>query len=598
MAISFPSSIQTSIDVPEPKRFDARFVYNFFMPDEKLNDEGLPGAFNESADLYAGKRRPIDTRVPRFIEVSFDPVTIRKNETASNEFLDESLRPDDIRDLLIENFSNIQSEIDVAAANSTVVYLQDSDLIDRYDGLLRLIAQVNNVARGSAAQQAKALRSITAGGRFSGGMMLKVLGTTASRKKGLNSRFKTSRIVSAWRKRRHRARKNMAPDIPLLTHFNSKFVGNISNAASNNPFGPYSQNFAEFNTELMKVQKSVSSDTDAGVINADDLETTMVPFEIVALDDDELFSSSARVIGYVIDKQEIMADGSIENREPLILSSAHIGSAIDSRVKYGAVYTYSIRAIALVQMPAVDQDDNPVIIKSLISSRASRLDKVKCIERIPPPPPADIDFIWDYTQKKMMVMWNFPTNPQRDIKRFQVLRRSSVDDPFELLVEYDFDDSEIPTPRSETPRGDRVIPMEEPVNFFIDHEFTRDSSFIYALCCIDARDLSSNYSMQFNVSFDRYKNSIVKDLISPSGAPKPYPNFYLKGTLTEDVMKDSGHFRLSVFFDPEYLTVMDDNDNDFELLATDLNGGSYKLQVLNIDRQKNKVLTFNVKDLR
>ena len=95
-----------------------------------------------------------------------------------------------------------------------------------------------------------------------------------------------------------------------------------------------------------------------------------------------------------------------------------------------------------------------------------------------------------------------------------------------------------------------------------------------ALCCIDARDLSSNYSMQFNVSFDRYRNSIVKDLISPSGAPKPYPNFYLKGTLTEDVMKDSGHFRLSVFFDPEYLTVMDDNDDDFELLATNLNGGS------------------------
>ena len=63
----------------------------------------------------------------------------------------------------------------------------------------------------------------------------------------------------------------------------------------------------------------------------------MVPFEIVALDDDEMFSSSARVIGYVVDKQEIMADGTIENREPLILSSAHIGAAIDSRVKYGAV---------------------------------------------------------------------------------------------------------------------------------------------------------------------------------------------------------------------------------------------------------------------
>ena len=104
-------------------------------------------------------------------------------------------------------------------------------------------------------------------------------------------------------------------------------------------------------------------------------------------------------------------------------------------------------AIALVQMPAVDQDDNPVIIKSLISSRASRLDKVKCIERVPPPPPADIEFYMGLYPEENGAHVELPTNPQRDIKRFQIFRRSSVDDPFELLVEYDFDDSEIPTPR-------------------------------------------------------------------------------------------------------------------------------------------------------
>ena len=100
------------------------------------------------------------------------------------------------------------------------------------------------------------------------------------------------------------------------------------------------------------------------------------------------------------------------------------------------------------------------------------------------------------------------------------------------------------------------------------------------------------------VAFDKYKNRIVRDIVSQSGAPKPYPNFYMKGTLTEDCIKDSGHFRLSVFFDPEYLTVVDEKNDDFEFLATDLNGGKYKLQILNIDRQKNKVITFDIKDLR
>jgi hypothetical protein len=222
-----------------------------------------------------------------------------------------------------------------------------------------------------------------------------------------------------------------------------------------------------------------------------------------------------------------------------------------------------------------------------------------------------MDFIWDYKHKKMSMMWSFPVVRTRDIKRFQVFRRSSLYEPFQLLAEFDFDDSEIRDPRTETPRSDRVFKMDHPSTIYTDEEFTKSSKYIYALCSMDAHDFSSNYSQQFVVSFDENENRIVKKLISPSGAPKSYPNFYLiadsdTGTnnieITSDSIKDSGHTKGTIFFDPEYLSIRDKDGGDLGLLSVTDNSkqaeGRYKLQIINVDRQKSKVINIDLKDLR
>jgi hypothetical protein len=208
-------------------------------------------------------------------------------------------------------------------------------------------------------------------------------------------------------------------------------------------------------------------------------------------------------------------------------------------------------------------------------------------------------------------MWSFPVVPTRDIKRFQVFRRRTIHEPFTLIREYDFDDSVIKTPRSETPRRSRVIKMKRPKTTYIDSEFNKDSTYIYALCCIDAHDFTSNYSEQFVVSFDRYKNKIIKRHLSPSGAPKPYPNFYLiedvesdvgETNLTVDSFKASGHDKMTIFFDPEYLSIVREADvgeaHSTKLLSTKNEGGQYKMQIINIDRQVGKVLNIDIDDLR
>ena len=169
---------------------------------------------------------------------------------------------------------------------------------------------------------------------------------------------------------------------------------------------------------------------------------------------------------------------------------------------------------------------------------------------------------------------------------------------FELLIEYDFDDSVIPEPRKETPVGSSILTMEDPLTFYIDDDFKKDSDYIYALCCIDAHDMTSNYSMQQRITFNKMSNKLVTMLISPQGASKPYPNFYLKAGLTVDSIKDSGHYSAQLFFDPEYLSVTDRAGSDVGLFTTENQNGHYKMQLINVDRQKSKILTIKIDDLR
>ena len=69
--------------------------------------------------------------------------------------------------------------------------------------------------------------------------------------------------------------------------------------------------------------------------------------------------------------------------------------------------------------------------------------------------------------------------------------------------------------------------------------------------------------------------------------------------VTEDVMKDSMHKKMTVYFDPDYTMLYDKRTlAHIDHLATDIENGVYKFEVLNLDRQKSKTLTIQLKDQR
>lgn len=611
MPISYPSKVLTILDVPEVWRFRARFRYNFFVPDEKTNDSGdarLHGT--TTSDLKNSLRK----RIPRWVEFSFDPADVRTNASVDNEFVTELSKPQVVEKIIKDNLDKIQKEIDVASKGYSTLNLQDRSIGYKAHKLLRLSMRVRGRSLGydkghwskktgwkyTRANTAKLLNEMT-GDYVAGKWIVRAMGSLRYRS------------VYYYRTRSG-ARRSYRPrwlrifrSIKQYAQINDKFLHDVLMKSVADPTSPFMNELSHQLKEADNVQTQARKEGKPGTISDYEYAPNIIPISVDRVDPGE-FKSAVKIIGYIIDKWELQPNRSYKRLEPVIVAGSANGTAVDTHIKYGSYYTYSIRAIALCQFQAVDEETAQVYaISGLISSRSSRKSRVRCREYRPPQPPGDLDFIWDYDEKKLTVMWSFPVVPQRDIKRFQVFKRKTVYDPFELQVEYDFDDSEIPDPRSEMPRRSKVIEMADPMTTYCDEEFTKESFAIYSLCSIDAHDFSSNYSAQFLVWFDETKNRLVKKMISPSGAPKPYPNFYLMEgadpmngeiNLTSDCIKDSGHSSCRIFFDPEYLSIKGEDDNELDLWTTKDEGGSYKLQIINTDRQKSQIVDIEIEDLR
>jgi hypothetical protein len=121
--------------------------------------------------------------------------------------------------------------------------------------------------------------------------------------------------------------------------------------------------------------------------------------------------------------------------------------------------------------------------------------------------------------------------------------------------------------------------------FFKDVGFNKDSSYIYALIAIDARQISSGYSTQIKVSFDKDKNKIKKEFVCYSGAPKQYPNWTMKESFFVDAIKDSAHQGVDIYFDPETY-YLKKRENKFPLFCPVSKDSSakYIFQFINTDR--------------
>ena len=318
----------------------------------------------------------------------------------------------------------------------------------------------------------------------------------------------------------------------------------------------------------------------------------------ISFEEREFDPSFKKLVCYIVDRIEEKSNGERELVSPLAILEAGKLSYKDETVTYGKRYSYSVRAIYISEVPMMLYDRYDYVAgQVLISSSPSNMVSITAEEKTPPPPPEELRFRYDHSKNELSISWSMPFNRQEDITRIQVFRRNSLLEPFMLLKEYDFDQSEIKIERAEEPLPVNISKSTTVVRRHIDYDFRKSSDFIYAVASVDAHGFVSNYSAQHQVTFNKQINALSVKCVSDSGAPRPYPNIYvdLPGTLTLDSVTRSGIKKISITFDPEYLKVTNSDGSDLEFLKKN---ATYYMSIIDTTRAEQISIPISIIDLR
>lgn len=608
MAVSLPSHEVYAVDVPEVQGFTAKFSYNFFTRDESINETGgVPTSVltRQSADVDAAFVQFATTRAPRMVVFTW---SVPRLAAVGDQVTDLDIRNNSFKttnaqnsSLISDNVANIVTEDHFASNNFVATSFSDGKIDDKLYELVSgsFVSQKLGKPSDQNAGHAKAAMALSANtpGNVTPQFLTKAL-VNPSRTAGLT--FFTD-VGAPIQDSYFKGLK----DVIVHTQVNSKLFFDLTNRSIVDPNSQYSGDMQSTYKFAKKAKTSAQQQTSTAVSEND--YKTFVPYIDLTVRNTMFHAdgAGAQIVGFIIDKTEVLDDGTTKAHPPIIVESPHVGETADFSVRYNASYTYSIRTIALFNLPAVDDDTGDVaMIKVLISSKPSSRATIDTVDVSAPPPPADFNMFWNFETDKLVLTWAFPPNPQRDVKKFQVFKRADLDSPFELQKQYDFDDSAQPFADNEDPDPRLIEVITDPVAFWTDDAFDRtlvtnqELAPIYALACIDAHGLTSPFSAQFKVWFDPFMNVLKKKVISHQGAPKPYPNLYLEAAPFSDTIKVSGpnSKRMKLYFNPEYYHLYDDQGRFIKVLATQQDGGSYAINFMNLDNGESQVMTINIDD--
>ena len=187
MPESYPSRTITILDLPEVKRFSAKFSYNFFTADEKVNDKGnhiAPhyGNLDSGAASDDHIKTQLSKRFPRFARFDFTPVAIRgETSLGQNDFvalgrramISQGIRG--VSDLITANLEKIKSEIEVSTKAYTAINLQDGDISRKINNIMDLSVDIRAETEGSPMDRVKVLNDLTSS-KVVGGWLIRLMG--------------------------------------------------------------------------------------------------------------------------------------------------------------------------------------------------------------------------------------------------------------------------------------------------------------------------------------------------------------------------------------------------------------------------------------
>jgi len=622
---TFTSRPADKINLPEITTAKSTFVYNYFTRDERVR--------NSSRDLK--------DRIVSLDTSESDEILYRVKNKKSPRYVKLEIKPPRIRDSLISNVPlnelgiDLESSLDLIVSEGasssqifTGVEIIDTGREQNLYSMLKSAMFFTEIPTSKSSQKESA----------------ELLHNTLREKGGLEGNDKKL-IVEALSNIKSEGYTLAPSDVPpeiaevaddpigkqsFSVQFNNLLMSDLianSIVIPDNTFQDEIRGLEAFSRRIKK--EIIASIPPANTFReADyDLQVKAVKQKAIVGKPDRIARlkkqyPKIKFVGYLIEKYEVLPDESVEFLGRLFVQGHNTTHAIDYNVRYGGAYFYKVRTVCYVKTIAssenrIDASLNQNVIATMLMASEGVLTSVNCVEKVAPPPPTSMRATFDFETLLPRISWQFPLNKQRDIKRFQIFKRFSIEEPFVLLKEYDFDNSVIRGAVPEIASPENLVRLNGPVLSFIDTTHLEGEKPIYAIACVDAHGMSSNYGPQIMVERDRYTNIVKRKIISGPNAPKPYPNLLVNVDAFQDCIKCSGYDRVKVLLDPDYykLTrykksvglstaaasdfIVTANQQiveelDLQLLAIDPNKFRYKLQLINIDNQKDAVVNIKL----
>jgi hypothetical protein len=362
-----------------------------------------------------------------------------------------------------------------------------------------------------------------------------------------------------------------------INAIDSRVVKDVARSTAKNKFSSFGSNLSYIISDLDNVQADAVTDYEDGTLATDFFEYGVVPIHVVSADDPDLAEDivslgEASVVGYLIEKSQVSDTGESEHLQQFFIEQpvgATAGTPLgftDSDILTATTYAYALSTIAVARVPDLPEEGGELSVYSDIVIKSRVQTSVITTGIGFPPPPTDISFIFEEETDRLLIQWSLGDD-DINTKKFQILRRESLDVPFELIRQYDFDDAEVPLEPTEDVDFGLNVKLDDPLLYYIDEDFKRNERYIYALCSIGSEGGSSPLSGQYEVYYDNIIGELGVRLISVAGAPKPYPNFNLDTELTTNVGKVSNISKAEVFFTPEVYNV---TKNSFDEVTGDV----------------------------
>jgi hypothetical protein len=630
---TFLSRPLDKINIPEVKNFKALFQYNFFKKDERVRtaDTNLVNVdVFESDDIIFNASTK---EKPRFAKLSWRKPKI--NNTVGlgidQQFLNQQLKTAILPQGL--SLDDIIADILVEGAMSNEIFsgfeLIDTGREQKVYSMLKASESILNISNASDSQKTAAQKMhetiLKEGGLFGEDKKLIIEAFAGNKNQGIS--YIQQELFDNFNS------TAISDDDPLSKQtfsiqMNNLFMHDIIKHSSLYPDNIYQDELRGLLNLSKSIKDSLIAKISVSGFNELDYDLQVPAINVEPVIDINQFDDYPQVLfaGYLIEKYRQNKDATLDLVGKRLIQNIDQNYLVDYNVAYGDKYFYKIRTICQVKtiVSSENLEDtacNQTLAATVYVASEGKSEGILCAENIPPAPPITLRATFDFKSLKPRITWQFPINKQRDIKRFQIFKRLSITDPFTLLGEYDFDNSLIRTPLTEIATPENIYYMEQPNLSFIDGTHKEGEKPIYTVACVDAHGLSSNYGPQIQVERDKYTNKVLRKIISGPNAPKPYPNLLINQDAFLDAIKVSRYKKVKLFFDPEYYRVTkfktppgatieeikqnfknitDEGlpipEDDLNFLLIDPDKFTYKIQLINLDNQKDQIVKIKLTD--